>query len=695
MARITWQNVDAPDLSTSLAALTQFGGFLDKGLTRAQQTLTGIEDDRASEAARLLALNSAKFTDAATLEAALADGTLFAGIDTGSLKAEDITGASDRVGTLLGDDIRQNALDFLTYGQLRSKDTDARRDAAAPVMARLLDAYDRDDQEEIKNIRAQHGDLLGSLRYEDVFAANKALEDATNTGLDQVSSRLGNKKESWGFDRTVEDYTNQTTAADLAAGALRAGMDPESWRSALMNNPKFTAANGRVQNMVIDMVNQRAGTNIFGDYAPPSSDGGSSGGGGLSGPVNMGQAQSTVQSTLSSGGLSAPVVAGFLGNFDVEGGYGGAQGDGGTASGIAQWRKERRDAFKKRNGGKDPHQATVEEQANHVLWELNTPEGRAVAGLKDWQAEAIKNAKTPGEAAELIDKYYERSDGTHRRRRIAAAQQFFDPIAARAASTAQTSEARTDSSAGAVISKYGDITSIDELATKAKSDGLLPDVSRASLARSIGNLVEASRVDGSPKLNPAQALQILLDNRTAKGKTPVDNFFGRWVAWEDGSKLDWDQAGIARAVDKAKKGGYEDTDANLQAIEEAQAAVDRARAAETAARAQFSRFQQRLISQPELKPMVDKYAALVAAAEQARIIAEDQHKRLIGPPRGTGPRSGRKPVSEQRGAPDRRTGPTRPTQPLSGFNKFWNEFKDAFWVGSEDEARRRRQNQGR
>lgn len=120
----------------------------------------------------------------------------------------------------------------------------------------------------------------------------------------------------------------------------------------------------------------------------------------------------TVASTLASQ-LPAPVVAGFLGNFDVEGGYGSAQGDGGTASGIAQWRHDRRDNFRAQFGV-DPHQATKEQQAQFVLWEMQNP---AAAGMTVEQRDAILAAGTPEEAAELIDRYYERSSGEHRSRR--------------------------------------------------------------------------------------------------------------------------------------------------------------------------------------------------------------------------------------------------------------------------------------
>ncbi len=133
-----------------------------------------------------------------------------------------------------------------------------------------------------------------------------------------------------------------------------------------------------------------------------------------------GEAEGAVATALSSGGLPAAVVAGFLGNFEVEGGYGGASGDGGTASGIAQWRGERQTNFQ-RVIGKPVSIATPEEQAQFVLWEMQNPEA---AGMTVAKRDAILAARTPAEAAELIDRHYERSDGKHRSRRVAAANRL-------------------------------------------------------------------------------------------------------------------------------------------------------------------------------------------------------------------------------------------------------------------------------
>lgn len=123
--------------------------------------------------------------------------------------------------------------------------------------------------------------------------------------------------------------------------------------------------------------------------------------------------QASVASELQGAGMSQAVVAGFLGNFEVEGGYSGARGDGGTASGIAQWRHERRANFRSQFG-KDPHEASAAEQAQFVVWEMNNP---GAAGMTVAQRDQILAADTPEVAADLIDRFYERSSGQHRSER--------------------------------------------------------------------------------------------------------------------------------------------------------------------------------------------------------------------------------------------------------------------------------------
>jgi hypothetical protein len=137
-------------------------------------------------------------------------------------------------------------------------------------------------------------------------------------------------------------------------------------------------------------------------------------------PATAPAAAGDVGNVLSQAGMPAPVVAGFLGNFHVEGGYGGAKGDGGASTGIAQWNGERATNFQ-RVIGKPVAQATPVEQARFVAWEMQNP---VAAGMTVAQRDQILAARTPEEAAALIDQFYERSSGEHRQHRVAAASYY-------------------------------------------------------------------------------------------------------------------------------------------------------------------------------------------------------------------------------------------------------------------------------
>lgn len=125
---------------------------------------------------------------------------------------------------------------------------------------------------------------------------------------------------------------------------------------------------------------------------------------------------------LRSSGMSDAVIAGFLGNFEHESALGENKnsGDGGTAHGLAQWRFDRVDNFKQVIG-KHPRNATLEEQVRFVAWEMKNP---GKAGMTVEQRDQILAAKTPEQAAELIDRFYERSNGKSRKARASAARRF-------------------------------------------------------------------------------------------------------------------------------------------------------------------------------------------------------------------------------------------------------------------------------
>lgn len=116
-------------------------------------------------------------------------------------------------------------------------------------------------------------------------------------------------------------------------------------------------------------------------------------------------------------GLSPAQSAGIVGNLQAESGVNlntQAVGDGGKAFGIAQWRRDKAAGARavkfKQKIGKDVLDASLEEQLDFIWWELNNTYKSAFRRLKD--------AKTPEEAAAIVDQYYEQSSGAHRERRM-------------------------------------------------------------------------------------------------------------------------------------------------------------------------------------------------------------------------------------------------------------------------------------
>lgn len=143
----------------------------------------------------------------------------------------------------------------------------------------------------------------------------------------------------------------------------------------------------------------------------------------------------TVANTLRSAGRSEAVIAGFLGNLQQESGNNpqGGLGDGGTRAGIVQWDPTRQANFKSVVGVDVAH-ANAVDQAKFINWELDNPEK---AGMTTDQRDQILAAKSPEEAATLIDKFYERSAGTDTAKRVEYAKGFYTDTPATSAPAVQ------------------------------------------------------------------------------------------------------------------------------------------------------------------------------------------------------------------------------------------------------------------
>jgi len=126
------------------------------------------------------------------------------------------------------------------------------------------------------------------------------------------------------------------------------------------------------------------------------------------------QNQQTALQFFQSKGWTPAQAAGIVGNLQTESNlnpqaFNGA-GGGNGAAGIAQWRGDRQTNFQARYGI-PVRQATLEQQLDFVNYELTEGTEKA-AGAK------LKATTNATDAATVVDRYYERSEGTDLQKRI-------------------------------------------------------------------------------------------------------------------------------------------------------------------------------------------------------------------------------------------------------------------------------------
>ncbi|MFE4457194.1 phage tail tip lysozyme [Nocardia tengchongensis] len=121
--------------------------------------------------------------------------------------------------------------------------------------------------------------------------------------------------------------------------------------------------------------------------------------------------------------LTPAQAAGILGNMNQESAFDtGAVGDGGAAYGLCQWRDGRRAGLEQFAAARGKPVSDWEVQVDYMMSELGSGESQAWAHLQ--------SAGTPEAAAAAFDRYYERSSGEVRGKRMQDAASFARTMAA-------------------------------------------------------------------------------------------------------------------------------------------------------------------------------------------------------------------------------------------------------------------------
>lgn len=527
--RLTWQNVDNPDFRGVADSYRAFSELLGAATKSGSQMINTVTDANTQAADRAILQRQLAIQDPAAYQAALAAGTVV-GADGSKASLETLRGLDKRPESLLRQAVVGEGLKRESFDNTRYMEGVAALDGKSDVvnMARSLAATG--------NYGEATKMLLGAgLRQDQHASILGALEGSAVSGLarDVTGQRL--TEDRYGFGNEVQANQDSKAGRGLVADIISQYATPDDARPALLN----AYTKGDITPEAYLGAIQGLGGMGYGNILAPNGGTGGSGKGGASG-VGMPTGpsgfryeapQQAVGTALKNSGLPDVVVAGFLGNFHHEGGYGGAKGDGGTAAGIAQWRGDRQKNFKEIIG-KDVSVATPEEQARFVKWEMDNP---TKAGMSVASRDRILNAKTPQEAAELIDQLYERSDGKARQGRMAAAAdahamltgtQLPTPTEAvvvgdmvQRGLTERLSQDRATGISANYDKLQGDTRSAQEVAAGLR-DSSLSGTSEGFLLDQINRIVDGS----GGRISPAIAGEMI--NRNIKG---ADSKFERYI----------------------------------------------------------------------------------------------------------------------------------------------------------------------
>lgn len=530
--RLNWQNVAAPEFSGINAAYRTMSDLLGRATASGSAIVDSFSKANSDAADRAIMQRLAAVQDPSQFDPIAIIGGLG---DKASMAM--LGDVANRQQFLLANDAVRGQEQRADYGQTRLEGANTRMDAARPAAQAYFLARGRGDEATANRMLLEDPTLAGldARQFADIASEGDVFHGREVTLHNQDRTRRderfrdsaapdAERLDAAGYNMTTDPIIRDQILQDAAA---EWGWTPEQMQRAraysggglggttaagttIGTTPAVAGATGTTG--AAAAISAAAGPGAIGTNGTGSGVAqvsrnvidapttrvpyGSSG-------FVYDAPQQTVATALAGAGFTPAAIAGMLGNFQIEGGYGKGQGDGGSnkaradggsASGVPQWREERRDAFQAKYGVA-PHEATLEQQSEHILWELTTPEGRKSAGISEENANKIINATDPIEAAELVDKYYERSNGEHRDKRVSAARDAYEYFGGDAAVLANVENV--------ALGTPDPLRSLTEnLATQDRSSD-----------RNIGNLTSVYAKAMTDRNNPAEAAAAFVAKR--------------------------------------------------------------------------------------------------------------------------------------------------------------------------------------
>lgn len=650
MAQLTWREMQAPDLSTSLRGYQQFTSLLDSALGRAQGTVDRIDgamNERANTGALKIA---AAIQDPEQAKAILSDPRLM----NDRVSAATVGALAARPGQLINQQVAETNLADMKRAQAQSIAQDALgADLARGYQLRAAEGagtLSADGRAELNAINERIAAAAGAVGSKNTLSNLGALSGAEDQALGRASTRLG-------MDRTRQDMSQSATRfnwdvtdrADQQDG-MRAFMkmqnqsyDRESALAAFTSG-EFSKLSPGAKMYALQQLNSSWG-NIYQpeDLAGMAGFSGSGGGAGTGMDVMNYQAR-------GAGFGAVPSSIKTMGDASSYADRVNAAGVPSSAMGPYQIVGNTRDSYAKKlfGDGWRSQPYSVENETRIATAIFNDNKGSADALRRQWvslsPAEAERVRKMPAQQA--LAYIAQKESG-------ASAASLFGTQAGAALRIGQDREGKSSASALIQAAANGPSNPLDVV--DQLRGGRFAGTSREFIKGQLDDIVRR----GQGNITYSQAGVILNDAlRENNNSWGITN-------WAQGNSVRVNKAGdringtyITNEIERAKKGGLvsdavreQDVQTSVQGMATAQANLARAQAA-------YQNAVRRQAIQPGVAAQLPRLKAQLDAAQAAVINAQGGVERIAAP----------------------RSAQTQPAGQQSKGGSFWDEVSGLFTI---------------
>lgn len=615
MAALTWREVSAPDLSTSLRGYETFSRLMSNAFGGAQDALKEFDTSQDEIANREAMSRALAIRDTDAYKTALSSGSILDGISKNRLSTQTLAALDSRVGTLLNQATAEQNLNDTKYASAQGKAADALAPEVTAVEA--LRYAGKPDAARETALR----DRFGAVGLRTSMDINKALMSAETTGLGNDQTRLGmdntrlnmrQTEQNMSFAKDEHDWAvtdrNDRKMGEAAFLEMQAGSySPESALEAF-SSPRFKGLTPGAKMFALQQMNQNWG-NIYQPAQLAQMAGMPAAGSGADG-------MNVMNYQARNGGFAAvPASIKTMGDASAYADRINASGIPSSAMGPFQIVGNTRDSYAKKlfgNGWQSqPYSLDNEKRIATAIF--NDNRGSAAALRKQWvslsQADAERIRQLPAEQALAF---------------IAQKESGGSPFAvAVGAQVGQAQERIGRSDASARIQAAASGSNNPREVVDGLMKGAFAGSNRTYVQSQIQSIVDRSKVNGKPTIGYAEAGVILNDGlRVNNDSWGITNWANNNSVRlnKRGDRLDFDY--INGEIERGRSGNLVQDATRTNDVNTALATQSVAQQALAQARAEYVAAERRKLIQPgidttRLKAKMDAAQAAATRANSA------------------------------------------------------------------------------